>query len=77
MSIVVVVPPEGVGRADAVTVDGPGVVVHHPDQIDRRPPVAFRGVDRDQARSKRSRFMTLSHAATKSRTNACCESSHA
>ncbi|HKN49087.1 MAG TPA: hypothetical protein VJ010_02555 [Actinomycetota bacterium] len=25
--------------------------------------------DSDQARSKRSRFMTLSHAATKSRTN--------
>ena len=32
---------------------------------------------RDQARSKRSRFITLSHAATKSRTNACCESSQA
>jgi uncharacterized protein (TIGR03000 family) len=29
------------------------------------------------ARSKRSRFITLCHAATKSRTNACCESSHA
>ena len=28
-------------------------------------------------RSKRSRFITLSHAATKSRTNACCESSQA
>jgi len=31
----------------------------------------------DHARSKRSRFMTLSHAATKSRTNVSCESSHA
>ena len=31
----------------------------------------------DQARSKRSRFMTLSHAATKSRTNFSFESSHA
>ena len=30
-----------------------------------------------QARSNRSRFMTLSHAATKSRTKACCESSQA
>ena len=40
----------------------------------RRP---LRAPRRDQARSKRSRFMTLSHAATKSRTNACCESSHA
>jgi hypothetical protein len=29
---------------------------------------------RDQARSKRSRFMTLSHAATKSRTNFSCAS---
>ena len=28
-------------------------------------------------RSKRSRFITLSHAATKSRTNDGCESSHA
>ena len=32
---------------------------------------------RNQARSNRSRFMTLSHAATKSRTNAASESSHA
>ncbi len=31
----------------------------------------------DQARSKRSSFMTLSHAATKSRTNFSFESSHA
>jgi hypothetical protein len=31
----------------------------------------------DQARSKRSRFMTLSHAITKSRTNFSFESSHA
>ena len=31
----------------------------------------------DQARSKRSRFMTLSHATTKSRTNFSFESSHA
>ena len=30
-----------------------------------------------QARSNRSRFMTLSHAATKSRTNFSCASSHA
>ena len=30
---------------------------------------------RVQARSNRSRFMTLSHAATKSRTNFCCASS--
>jgi len=29
----------------------------------------------DQARSNRSRFMTLSHAATKSCTNFSCESS--
>jgi hypothetical protein len=28
-------------------------------------------------RSKRSRCITLAHAATKSRTNACCESAHA
>src|SRR5207249_2968693 len=28
-------------------------------------------------RSKRSRFITLFHAATKSRTNICCESAHA
>ena len=33
--------------------------------------------DIDQARSNRSRFMTLSHAATKSRTNLSFESSHA
>ena len=33
--------------------------------------------DFDQARSKRSRFMTLCHAATKSLTKASCESSHA
>ena len=32
---------------------------------------------RRQARSNRSRFITLSHAATKSRTNFRCESSHA
>ena len=32
---------------------------------------------RYQARSKRSRFITLFHADTKSRTNAFCESSHA
>ena len=31
----------------------------------------------DQARSKRSRFITLPHVATKSRTNARCASSHA
>src|SRR5206468_13053929 len=36
--------------------------------------VAIRGLERDQARSKRSRFMTLSHAATKSRTNFSFES---
>jgi hypothetical protein len=35
------------------------------------------GRHRDQARSNRSRFMTLSHAATKSRTNFSFESSHA
>ena len=40
----------------------------------RRP---LRAPRRDQARSKRSTFITLSHAAAKSRTNACCESSHA
>src|SRR5262249_31296325 len=34
-------------------------------------------VDASATRSKRSRFITLSHAATKSRTNASCESSHA
>ncbi len=33
-------------------------------------------IDADQARSKRSRFMTLSQAATKSRTNFSLESSH-
>ena len=48
---------------------------------DGRPPPA-RGGDRtqftrDQARSNRSRFITLVHAATKSRTNFSCESSHA
>jgi hypothetical protein len=32
---------------------------------------------RNQATSKRSRFMTLSHAATKSRTNFGCASSDA
>ena len=32
---------------------------------------------RDHARSKRSRFMTLSHAATKSRANLSWESAHA
>jgi hypothetical protein len=32
---------------------------------------------RDQARSKRSRFITLSHAATKSFTNLSFESAHA
>jgi hypothetical protein len=42
----------------------------------RREPVTKTG-DVDQARSKRSRFMTLSHAATKSRTNFSFESSHA
>lgn len=36
-----------------------------------------RPTDTDHARSKRSRFMTLFHAATKSHTNACCESSQA
>ena len=34
-------------------------------------------VRRVQERSKRSRFMTLSHAATKSFTNLCCPSSEA
>lgn len=34
-------------------------------------------VGRAHARSKRSRFMTLFQAATKSHTNACCESSQA
>jgi hypothetical protein len=32
---------------------------------------------RDHTRSKRSRFITLLQAPTKSRTNACCESRHA
>ena len=32
---------------------------------------------RAQARSKRSRFITLFQDATKSHTNACCESLHA
>ena len=34
-------------------------------------------LDVDQTRSKRSRFMTLFHAATKSRTNFSFASSHA
>jgi hypothetical protein len=34
-------------------------------------------VDPFATRSKRSRFITLAHTATKSRTNASCESSHA
>ena len=34
-------------------------------------------VDTSAMRSKRSRFITLFHAATKSRTNDCCASSHA
>jgi len=38
-------------------------------------PASGRPGHRDQARSNRSRFMTLSHAATKSRTNFSCESS--
>src|SRR5579862_168476 len=33
-------------------------------------------ISRAQARSKRSRFMTLFHAATKSRTKTCGESLH-
>jgi ATP-dependent DNA ligase len=40
----------------------------------RRPRKPFR---RDQARSKRSRFITLVHAATKSFTNFSFESAHA
>jgi hypothetical protein len=40
-------------------------------------PMSGRPGHRDQARSNRSRFMTLSHAATKSRTNFSFASSHA
>ena len=40
-------------------------------------PVTGRPGHRDQARSNRSRFMTLSHAATKSRTNFSFASPHA
>jgi len=40
-----------------------------------RLPGRCRAVPRDQARSKRSAFITLFQAATKSRTNFCCESS--
>jgi hypothetical protein len=48
---------------------------HHPHVRAGHTPPA---ICRDQAlRSKRSRFMTLFHAATKSRTNACRESLHA
>ncbi len=54
------------------------ILARHPrGDPQRRPPPRFRRRSPDQARSKRSRFMTLSHAATKSRTNVCCESSHA
>jgi len=49
------------------------VVVGDPDVVNR-----VTNFDAgDQARSKRSRFMTLSHAITKSRTNFSFESSHA
>src|SRR5688572_22640768 len=40
-------------------------------------PMSGRLGHRDQARSNRSRFMTLSHAVTKSRTNFSFASSHA
>jgi hypothetical protein len=39
-----------------------------------RPRSAFDGPTRDQATSKRSRFITFVHAATKSRTNFSCAS---
>jgi len=52
------------------------------DEIRRVVRVSLPGVHghlrgRGQARSNRSRLMTLSHAATKSRTNFACESLHA
>jgi hypothetical protein len=48
-------------------------------QRDRAPTnlASARSERRDQTRSNRSRFMTLSHAATKSRANFSCESEHA
>ena len=49
------------------------IVVGDPDVVNR----LTKSEEADQARSKRSRFMTLSHAATKSRTNFSFESSHA
>ena len=67
------------------------LVRRHPDNLLRRAPEgSLRSaagscgaawsrdtLPRDQARSNRSRFMTLSQAATKSRTKASPESSHA
>ena len=46
-----------------------------PGSTAQRVSCLLRPFRRDQARSKRSRFMTLSHAATKSRTNFCPASS--
>ena len=46
-----------------------------PGSTARRVSCILRSFRRDQARSKRSRFMTLSHAAAKSRANFCPASS--
>ncbi len=58
------------------------VLNEYPGALQRSPtgpgrPMSGRPGHRDQARSNRSRFMTLSHAATKSRTNFSFASSHA
>src|SRR5438477_11483688 len=49
--------------------------MHHASWLSGSRGASCDGVD--QARSKRSRFITLAHAATKSRTNFSFESSHA
>ena len=57
---------------------GNGTASTHPGDPGARSRLRVLGPGRpvlqDQARSKRSRFITLFQAATKSRTNACCES---
>ena len=54
-----------------------GVAKHSASTFLRMQPRDAAPAGSDHARSKRSRFMTLFHAAMKSHTNACCESSQA
>ena len=67
-------PGEGERAAAAIT---SGLAAERRKGRDRSRPFAFLSGDGDHARSKRSAFITLFHAATKSLTNFCFESAHA